>query len=73
MKIEEDKKSNSLKIYKYYTYQFKAMELFFSIAFVNETRKKILAMNKFAAAKNDLTSRKVYQVIAVINLDEVKN
>ena len=49
------------------------MGLLFSSGIVNETREICLAKNRFAVAKTTLINRKVHQVIAVVNLEEVKN
>ena len=73
LKIENDKIQNMFEKYKKNSVKFSLEGLHYSSAIKNEMEKIFLTVGGLMDAKYSLINRKLYQTIAIINLNVIKN
>ena len=73
IKIENDKIQNIFEKHKKYVPRFRLEDLLFSSSIKNDAEKIFLKTNGLLDAKYSLINGILYQVIGVMNLNEIKN
>ena len=71
IEIEDDRIINISKKYKNVLYKMTPLDLLFPASLKNETKQIFITRKELSGVKNSILNGKVYDLIAIIDLDKI--